>query len=95
MKKSLITAAVGALASPFMALLVAFPANAAPCQGPDDKSLPCTNCIVATGGGIASVQQCDGINVGAPPQVHYPDCDQYKLPTNYSICVDQHAAGQR
>lgn len=37
MKKSLITAAVGVLASPFMALLVASPASAAPYQGPDDK----------------------------------------------------------
>lgn len=102
MRKSIIAAAAAAIALAPLAVVAAPSASAdPPCHGQDDKSLQCTNCAVATGGGVLFLQQCLEMNVGSSPNplpsppraTPGSPCSQYTGPLYKSCCDDRILAG--
>lgn len=93
-------AATAALACAPMAVFVASPASAAPCSPPANvqNSPACHECFVQANIPVMNVQNqmaCMGISAPQQNSTGFPDCDQFELPTNRALCVDQHLTGQR
>lgn len=93
MRKIIIAAAalgVGLWLMPYAAA----PAGAAPCM-PGTPGFSGAACAACSASGMSG-SACAGVAApGAPPPLYFPDCEQYALPTDKAICVDQHLAGLR
>lgn len=100
MRKTFITLAATAALVCAHIVFVASPASAAPCSPPANvsNSQACHDCFVQANIPVMNTQnQMACLGIAAPQQssTGFPDCDQYELPTNRALCVDQHLTGQR